>query len=207
MIASRTAVVEPARLAEVLDVAARLFFTKGYRATSLADIGEALGMNKASLYYYVRSKEDLLRRLILRAARRLRDAAREAEAEHLSAQATLERMVRAHCAAILDHPFELGLLVLQRRFLDPGALGEVAEREKAYLARLRKVIERGMREGEFREMDAGVALQLVLDSVNGLLRWYRPEGRMAPREVVEEVWKYVCAGLAAVPGVARSTRP
>ncbi|MCS6920945.1 MAG: TetR/AcrR family transcriptional regulator [Elioraea sp.] len=195
-----TATLEPPRLSEVLDVAARLFFTKGYRATALAEIGEALGMNKASLYYYVRSKEDLLRRLILRAARRLRGASREAELEGLPALAALERMVREHCAAIMEHPYELGLLIQQRRFLDTETLGEVAEREKAYVARLRAVIERGIGEGALRPMDAGVAVQLVLDSVNGLLRWYRPEGRLPREAVVEEVWRFVCRGLVAEPG-------
>ena len=42
---------DPPRMAELLDIAARLFHEKGYRATSLAEIGDALGMNKASLYY------------------------------------------------------------------------------------------------------------------------------------------------------------
>ena len=41
----------PPRMEELLDIAAGLFNEKGYRATSLAEIGEALGMNKASLYY------------------------------------------------------------------------------------------------------------------------------------------------------------
>ena len=66
---------DPPRMAELLDIAARYFDEKGYRATSLSDIGDALGMNKASLYYYVKSKEDLLARVIYRASQRLRELA------------------------------------------------------------------------------------------------------------------------------------
>src|SRR5438093_6121381 len=45
---------------EVLQAAARVFHEKGYESTSIQDIAEAVGILKGSLYYYIRSKEDLL---------------------------------------------------------------------------------------------------------------------------------------------------
>jgi AcrR family transcriptional regulator len=186
---------EPPRMEELLAVSARLFDAKGYRATSLADIGEALGMNKASLYYYVRSKEDLLRRLILRASRRLRDASHDIGVGALPPDQALERLVREHCRVVFEHRTEFGLLVLQRRFLGSDVLGEVSERESAYVGHLRQVIARGIEQGVFRAMDSGIATQLVLDTVNGLLRWYSPGGRMQGAAVADELWNYVRQGL------------
>src|ERR1700742_4390413 len=49
---------------EVLDVAAQLFFERGYADASVQDVAEALGMLKGSLYYYIDTKEDLLFRLL-----------------------------------------------------------------------------------------------------------------------------------------------
>jgi len=187
----------PARLQEVLDVAARIFSAKGYRGTSLNDIGEALGMNKASLYHYVRSKEDLLYRLILRAGRRLRDVSQDPELDRLPAAAALERLVREHCRVAFEHRAELGVLVHQRRYLELDAEGEVTYRERVYVDRLKAVVARGVAEGAFRKVDPAMAAQLVLDTVNGLLRWYRPDGR-APRDAVaDEVWRFVRGGLSA----------
>lgn len=194
---------EPPRLQEVLDVAARLFNEKGYRLTSLADIGAALGMNKASLYYYVRSKDDLARQLILRAARRLRDVSRNPELDRLPAREALERLVREHCAVILERPNEMALLIQQRRFVEPDVLLEIGEREKLYVANLRSVVARGIDEGAFRRTDPGVATQLVLDAINGLLRWYRPGGRIGREEVVNEVCRFVLGGLAPAPASRR----
>jgi AcrR family transcriptional regulator len=187
---------EPARLQEVLDVAAGMFAAKGYRGTSLADIGEALGMNKASLYHYVRSKEDLLYRLILRAGRRLRDVSQDPEVDRLPAGAALERIVREHCRDALEHHAELGVLVHQRRHLELDADGEVAYRERVYVDRLKSIVARGIAEGAFREVDTSVAAQLILDTANGLLRWYRTGGRMGREEVADEVWRFVRGGLA-----------
>ena len=50
--------------AEILDVAAELFAERGYDATSLREIAERLGITKAALYYYFRSKDDILAALI-----------------------------------------------------------------------------------------------------------------------------------------------
>jgi AcrR family transcriptional regulator len=48
------------RYDEILDIAARVFADKGYEATSMQDIADAVGLLKGSLYYYITSKEDLL---------------------------------------------------------------------------------------------------------------------------------------------------
>lgn len=188
---------EPTRMQEVLDVAGRLFNEKGYRSTSLADIGEVLGMNKASLYYYVGSKEELVRKLILRASQRLRDVSNQPEIDGLPPEQALERLVREHCQVLLEYPNEIGLLVQQRRFVEPSALGEIVARERAYMGALRSIVTRGVEDGSFRKLDAGIATQLVLDSINGLLRWYRRGGRLPPQQAVDEVWAYIRGGLCA----------
>ncbi|HSV78474.1 MAG TPA: TetR/AcrR family transcriptional regulator [Ramlibacter sp.] len=194
---------EPPRLQEVLDVAGKLFREKGYRSTSLVHIAEALGMNKASLYYYVESKEELARKLILRASRRLRDVSRGADIAALPAEQALERLVREHADVILAHPNEIALLIEQRRFVEPTALGDLAERERAYVASLRTIIARGIEDGSFRRVDAGVATQLVLDTINGLLRWYRPGGRLSAQRAVDEIWTYIHGGLCESRARAR----
>src|SRR5205814_4620372 len=49
-----------ARREELTRTAARLFAERGYHGTSLADVAEAVGMQKASLYHHIQTKEDLL---------------------------------------------------------------------------------------------------------------------------------------------------
>lgn len=188
---------EPGRMGEVLDVAARLFHEKGYRGTSLVDIGDALGMNKASLYHYVRSKEEIAQRLILRASRRLRDLARSPEIDDLPPGQALERLVREHAAVLLDFPHEMGLLIQQRKYIPPETLREIAERERIYVAHFRGVLVRGMASGVFRQLDVGVATSLSLDAINGLLRWWKPGGRLQRDAVLDAVWTFVLGGLAA----------
>ena len=46
--------------AEIIAAALKIFREKGYHAASMQDLADAVGLQKASLYYYVASKEDLL---------------------------------------------------------------------------------------------------------------------------------------------------
>lgn len=175
------------RMGELLDIAAGLFNKKGYKATSLAEIGDALGMNKASLYYYVESKDDLLAHVIYRASQRLRVLA-EAIAENRDDPATaLIRLVRTHCNTILDHPDEFGTVIFQRRHIAATVLPEIAERERVYFDAVKDLVARGIDKGAFRHMDAGVAAQMLLDTMNGVLRWYRPGGRLSRQAAIDEI--------------------
>src|SRR2546423_12864337 len=52
------------RQAEVTEAAIEIFWQKGYRAASIQDVADKVGVLKGSLYYYIESKEDLLWRII-----------------------------------------------------------------------------------------------------------------------------------------------
>lgn len=195
---------QPERLEEVLDVAGRMFHENGYRSTSLKHIGDALGMNKASLYYYVKSKQDLARRLILRASERLRDMYAQSDLNRLPADEALGLLIREHCHVNLDHPHEMGLLIQQRRFIEPAALGDIPERERLYVAHVRSLIARGIEEGQFRKVDVSVATQLTLDAINSVLRWYKPGGRLDRDAVVAEIRDYILSALR--PGARAAKR-
>lgn len=178
---------EAPRLAELLDIAARLFNEKGYSATSLAEIGEELGMNKASLYHYVKSKDDLLARVIYRASQRLRLLAEGIGGDTDDAHAALVRLVETHCNTLLDHPNEFGTVIIQRRYMSAEILPDIAERERAYFNAVKKLIARGIDSGDFRASDPGVTAQVLLDAMNGILRWYRPTGRLSREKAVAEL--------------------
>ena len=195
---------DPRRMNEVLEVAARLFNARGYRQTSLTEVAAELGMNKASLYHYVRSKEELLQRLMYRAAQPLRDLARDPVLATLAPAAALERMVREHCRVILAHRDEYGTLIRQRPHIAPEALAPIASRERAYANALRRVIERVAASGRACP-DPALATQLTLDAVNSILRWFRPRGRLSQTQVIDQVWLYVAGAVGIAVKVPRQS--
>jgi len=65
---SRTPQDPSVRMNEILDVADYLFFTKGYDATTINDIAKKMGVAQGMLYYYFKSKEEILEKLLDRHA-------------------------------------------------------------------------------------------------------------------------------------------
>lgn len=56
------------RINEILDAADHLFFSKGYHTTTISDIAKKMGVAQGMLYYYFKSKEELLEQLLDRHA-------------------------------------------------------------------------------------------------------------------------------------------
>lgn len=54
------------RINEILDAADQLFFTRGYQATTISDIAKKVGVAQGMLYYYFKSKEEVLEKLLER---------------------------------------------------------------------------------------------------------------------------------------------
>ena len=83
-----------AKHSAILSRAAKLFNTKGARSTTLSDVANKLGLTKTSLYYYVKTKEDLIFQCYDSAMRRAHD--------------TLDRVETA-----TDEPLERVLLFME----------------------------------------------------------------------------------------------
>lgn len=66
---------------EILDVAEKLFGTKGFDSTSTCDILEEIGIARGTLYYHFKSKEEILDAMINRMTNRLIEKARAIAAE------------------------------------------------------------------------------------------------------------------------------
>lgn len=198
----------PPSMQDVLRVAGALVDQQGFRATSLTQIGNALGLNRNALTRFVQSKTDLLQALVAQTTRQFLAFARAPQFDQLGPRQALEKLVREHCRAVLNYPIELQSLVRSRREVDRALLKLLEDRERAFVVALKRVIERGLEKKAFRTMDASVAAQLTLDAANSMLRWYRPGGRLAQARVIDEVWAYIAHALGAgrAPRAARRSK-
>ncbi len=162
------------RREELTRTAARLFAERGYQGTSLADLAEALGLQKASLYHHIDSKEDLLW-----------DVAREgADAFHAALDGVpadapaMERIrlaLRAHLDVVAAQLDVATVFVREWRFLT-GERREafVAERRR-YEERVRDLFREGVEGSELRtDLDVATAGLLFLSAANWAYTWLRP---------------------------------
>jgi Transcriptional regulator len=182
--------VETTRRQAIEDAASSLFRERGYSGTSVRDIARAVDIQGASLYAHVTSKQEVLWSIVERMASRFEAAADAIEAADPGA-ATFGRgvyliaLVRAHVGVITDDIERAGVFVHEWRALQGDRRAEIASRRNAYDARFRSVVADGIRTGVFQAPDPVVAAAYILTALNGLVGWYRPDGRLSARAIAD----------------------
>jgi CheY-like chemotaxis protein len=165
---ARTAAAPKERRSEVLDTAARIFAAKGFSETTIQDIADAVGVLKGSLYYYFRSKEELLHDVLARAD----DTASQAMEEAIAAQGTtmskLRACVGAQLAATTADPAGMALLFQEHTALDDERRADVDRRRVRYSVAAKELIERGQEDGSIvRGFDAALAGDALVQASRG----------------------------------------
>ena len=186
----------PAKEQEIIVVAAQLFKEKGYRATTLEDIAAAVGMLKGSLYYYIRSKEELLylvvRDPIRQAYNRLEEIVNSDAPVRLKiAQAITNHMTLFHQhyphIAVYLHDFHNLMQKLQKNAI---------ETPKHYQRLWTTLLQQGVEAGELRhDLDTKVTGYAILGMCNWVYRWYNPQGALPAEDIADIFTKLVLEGL------------
>jgi len=191
---------------QVRAAALRLFKEKGYHATSMRDIANAVGMNKGSLYSYIRSKEDLLIPVFDRAQGVLLTEIEQISADSaLTPTDRLRRAIHAHVLAVANNLDVLTVYLSEWRQLATESLAINRMQRERYAGLFRQILEDGIASGEFRPMDTRIVMVGMIGMCNYLFRWYRPDGRLTPDQVADELIEMVMQGVRSPAASQAST--
>jgi AcrR family transcriptional regulator len=191
-----------ARWEEILSAAAKVFHEKGYDAASVQDVASESGLLKGSIYYYIKTKEDLLYALIERVHERsLIAVAEDEELAHQSADVRLRTFLH-RWMELVDANREW-LIIGEREFL--GLNGErlqtIIDYREKLSAHLRRIVEAGVAEGTIDpETDPAVAANAIFTMLNQTTTWYRPGQRLTFEELTEWFVGFIVRGLAPASG-------
>ncbi|MDN5851317.1 MAG: TetR/AcrR family transcriptional regulator [Actinomycetia bacterium] len=181
------------RWKELLEVSAKLFAEQGYSGTSLQHIADALGMLKGSLYYYIKSKDDLLFEVIKSVYAVGVERFRRTVGDGGDAVERLQRALESHVQYLIDNSTATAVFLHEYERLSDQRKAELAEFD--YVGQVRDLIRIGQDQGGFRrDVDPTIAAMSVLGSANWTYRWYRP-GTKAPREVAQQLASISVRGL------------
>jgi AcrR family transcriptional regulator len=181
---------------EILDVATELFAKNGYTATSTQDIGERVGLDKTSLYYYFRSKEEILFQVLRRLRERGEERIMRIEALEVPADEKLAAAIRAHGIEIRDHGDEAKVYLVESRHVVGSHRAEMNRYHRAYERHLQQMIVDGQEAGLFDPaLDPLIVTRGMLAMLNGLFTTRRA---LDPRYIDASVETYVRLILAGL---------
>ena len=162
------------RRREVTREAAKLFAQKGYHGTSIGDIAEALGIQKASLYAHIASKEDLLYETMREGAAAFH-AALDAVPDELPASEKIRLALRGHLRVVAEQLDVATVFVREWRYLDGARRDEIVAERRRYEERFRALFREGRELGELRtDLDEATAALLALSAANWAYTWLQP---------------------------------
>lgn len=194
-----------ARAKEIQDAAARIFHEKGYEATSIQDIADAVGILKGSLYYYINSKEDLLFDVIKAAHDQgLKDVQEWGVSDDPPAE-KLSSAIKLHVVSNLSRLVEVGVFFHDFRSLSPERREAIVADRDFYDHQLRQVVIDGQESGVFDPtQDPKLVVMAILGMMNWVYQWYSPDGPQSVDEIADSFAQLVLGGLRVRPDGAAS---
>ena len=201
---ARSGPADGERARELQLAAAELFFTKGYEATTIREIAQALGIKSASIYYHWESKEEILFDLIRSTMEQLVDGARTVLDEEASPDRRLAGLVVHHVIIHALRPKETTLGESELRSLKGKRLERALTMRDDYEGLVLGVLEEGARMGIFSSLDLKLSAYAIISQCTNVGIWYRDGGRLSLGEIAA-VYANFALRIVGGPAVESAT--
>jgi TetR/AcrR family transcriptional regulator, cholesterol catabolism regulator len=174
---------------------AELFRNKGYSATSMRDIADAVGMEAASLYNHIKSKGDLLHDIIFSIANDCNKHLAEMKRAGKQPGEQVEELIRFHVQLMITRFAEYYVMTHDWGHLVGEQLQDFALQRRHYVQQLETIVAAGIANGEFKNIIPYVAVLNILSAVVGLEFWQRSQKRYTDSEMEENIVLHLMGGL------------
>ncbi len=176
--------------------AAQMIYEKGFGATSMSEIAEALNLTKPGLYYHVKGKKQLLF-AIMSYAMDLLDSNVVVPVESIvDPEVRLRAIISRHARLLTSHEaVALAILTGEDAGLSADQRGAIVRRKHAYFELLRQTLDELKAEGRLRPKDTSVAAFSLLGMVMWISRWFDAKGRLDSGHIVGDITEIALGGM------------
>ena len=189
--------------AKMLETARRLFWEKGYNATSMREIAIAYGCRPANIYNFFSDKEEILFEVLREEMEKIIQPIKHFEADdHTSPTEQLRFIIESHLKVTLSYRRSSGLLFdVALDSLSPAKRKTIIDLRDTYDRIIRKVIGRGIETGYFPEVDVRLAGFMIASMITRTRIWFHPKKGVSVGELADFISEFAFNGL----GVSRAT--
>ncbi|HAX99014.1 MAG TPA: hypothetical protein DCY12_09070 [Candidatus Atribacteria bacterium] len=160
----------------IKDAAISLFSEKGYSATTMRQIAKKAGLASGSLYNHLKRKSDLLLDIHRDFVDEIIEKTKFWEGDEDPCEEKLREVFKTFMKAIFENKLSFKVLLEQETFLPPSVKKEVVRNVHLLKQGIQGIIEKGIKKGEIRDIDAKIATFCVFALCNYSLRWINPKG-------------------------------
>jgi AcrR family transcriptional regulator len=179
----------------ILQRAASMFRERGFAASSMRDLAETVGIEAASLYNHIRSKNEILESICFDVANIFNEKIQEVESGRQSNINKIESLLRFHIEQMVDNYENVIVSDREWRHLDEPYRANFQNQRRTYRKRFAAIIEDGIVKGEIRRIDAATAVLIMLHAINGIESWHRSKVKMNADELANNMIRILIDGL------------
>ena len=183
------------KLEQILKEAAKLFKNKGFGGSSMRDLAAVLGMEAASIYYHIGSKDEILEKICFEVAHNYLSHLDKIENEDHSFLEKLKELIRFHVQMMIKNGAEVSVTNHEWKYLTKEKLTEYKELRKLYETRLESLIAEGIAVGELADVNPSVALFTILSSLRWVEYWWKPQRGISAKELEKSIITILMNGI------------
>ncbi len=187
------------RRQDILRRAAEVFERKGVADTSMEDIARAVGIKREGVYYYFKSRGDILVEIILPQSVSLHRNLERICDSRMGSENKLHAAIQNHLDAFNPAYLEMSVALRESHFTSSDAkLSEIRKIWDSYGELWTRLVTEGRDGGEFRaDLDPKMVAFGLLGMCNWVSRWYDPDKSVSIAEIVETYFALATGGLKA----------
>ncbi len=183
------------RRREILVAAAHVFARDGYATASLDDVAVRIGVTKGVIYYYFRSKEEILTEILATAIGEATERLDAIVSAGRPAEETLEAAVHDLVSHIFDDLDRAANVLRAGERLSVESSELVRTLQRRFEGMFRQIIGDGIRQGVFADHDPKIMTFTILRACLGVADWYSSDGPLAPEVIARQVTDQAVAGV------------
>jgi AcrR family transcriptional regulator len=193
------------KLEFILRTSARIFAEKGYHPTSMRDIARATEVSLAGLYYYCKSKEELLFLIQDNCFGRVHERLLERLRETTDPIAKLRLVIENHLSFFAANMAEMKVLSHEAESLAGEMRAHVTGRKQQYTRLVRRILsevqhvqeESTGRAAHAPKPDLTVSTYALFGMMNWIYNWYDPRGKLSVTDLVDNLARLFLSGFLA----------
>jgi AcrR family transcriptional regulator len=179
----------------IIKVATDLFFRKGYFATSISEIAQGCGIQKASIYYHFPGKEDILFHIMETTMEELTVFLASNLQAFEKFEDRLRAAVRGHVHYHLKHQKETFIASSELRGLSAEHYRVIVAKRDAYEKIFQDLISEGSRQAIFPKGDVKILSYAILTLCTAGASWFKPQGRLSVESIAAIYEEFIINGL------------
>lgn len=179
----------------IIGHAGKLFKEKGYKAASMRELAARVGVEAASLYNHIQSKEDLLNEICINVATRYTSHIDKVEKEECLVISKIEKLLRFHVREMMDNYEEVYVTDHDWRNMNEPHLSEYREMRRNYRKRFASIVQQGIDTKEIKSVDANSAVMIFINAIAAVDQWHRIVHKVNRKDLEDNIITILLEGI------------